>query len=435
MSQNPPPPTGPSNPAYPGPQGEPSGAPQGGPAAPPPMPQYGAPQGAPAGTPPVPPVPPQGAPQGPPQGPPQGGQYGAPQGSPSGPPPGQQPPKKKGLSTGAIIGIVAGGLVLLLVIAIVIGVVAVRGLMAGSGGSGGSEESGGGSERTASQTVEDYFTALTEGDAETAISLLGTAPDDDTLLTDEVLAASNELAPITDFEIVDDQTSAGSSEVTVAYQLGDTPVTATYSLYDYSEDGSWVLSGGTGSLGVSQFAGLGLTVNGQEADGEVFDVFPGTYELATSLPNFTLTGETVVTSTEPYGSVDTTGIDAGLSDAALTQFRSLVQAAVDACLASTSLTAGCGLDVPATLSDGTQLADGTISRSLSAEGTVTIQSMVPTLSYDNPTLAQGDYIGSVTTTGTCTQNGATGTCSVLFGPSLGRPSIDMASATPTVLWD
>jgi hypothetical protein len=332
---------------------------------------------------------------------------------------------------------VAGGLVLLLILGLVVGLVAARSIFSsGSSSSGGGDsESSADGPATPSDAVEQYLTAISEGDSATALGLLGTAPDDDTLLTDEVLAESNKAAPITGIEILDEATDNGSSDVSVGYQLGDTPVTAEYSVLDYDDDGVWEVSGGTSYLSTSRFEGLGVTVNGVAVEGDEFEVFPGAYQFATTLPNFTLTGTTLALATEPFASVETSDIEPALSDAALTQFRTLVQQAVDACLASTSLTAGCGLDVPATLSDGTQLADGTITRTLSAEGTVTIQSMVPTLSYDNPTLAEGDYIGSVSTSAQCTQGGATGTCDVLFGPSLGRPSIDMGSATPTVLWD
>jgi hypothetical protein len=362
------------------------------------------------------------------------GQY---PGGPTGPGgPGGQPPKKRGLSTGALIGIIAGALAIVVIVIVVIALVVGR--LLGSAGGGGSTDEGGSADTggTASQAVTDYLTALSDGDAETALGFLSDPPSDDILLTDDVLEASNELAPITGIEVLDSTGSSGSADVTASYLLGDTPVTTDFSVTDYDDDGSWEISGGTGYLSVSQFDGLGLTVNGTEVDGDEVEVFPGAYELATSLPNFTLTGETVVLVTDPYTSGDTSSIEPVLTEAALQQFRSLVRTAVEGCLAATTLDAGCGLAVPATLSDGTQMADGTITRTLSADGNATLDSLEATLSYDNPTLAQGDYIGGVEISGQCTtSDGATGSCSVLFGPSLGAPSVDMASTDPTVLWD
>jgi hypothetical protein len=81
------------------------------------------------------------------------------------------------------------------------------------------------------------------------------------------------------------------------------------------------------------------------------------------------------------------------------------------------------------------MVDGTITRTLSANTITTLETMVPTLSYDNPTLAQGEYPGGVEVSGQCTKDGASGTCSVLFGPAFGTPSINMTKEPLTVIWD
>jgi hypothetical protein len=434
------PPLPPETPPYPGFQ-----APPPAPASPPPAPPYPGYQAPPppssapaAASAPVAPSAQQYPGYQPEQAPPP--QYSAPQqfsvpqqfpGFQGAPPPGP-PQRKKGLGTGAIIGIVGGGIAVLVALVVVVSLV-VSQVAAGAGSRPDAKPDA--KPAKPSTVVTDYLTALSKGDAKTALSYLSDPADDDTLLTDDVLAASNTIAPITAIKVVDEPTGSGSGDVTVSYLLGDTPVTTTYSVYDTGDDDGWKLSGGLGSLSVAQFDGLGLTVNGQAVDGDSVDVFPGSYELATTLPNFALTGETTLTVTEPYASADTSGIEPGLSDAGTAQFRSLVQAAVAACVASTTLAAGCGIDLPATLSDGTQLVEGTIQRTLDADTTTTLGSLEATLSYDNPTLAQGDYIGAVDVTAQCSQDGSTGTCNVLFGPSFGRPSVDLASATPTVLWD
>ncbi|MCS5735324.1 hypothetical protein [Herbiconiux daphne] len=352
------------------------------------------------------------------------------------PPYSAAPPPKRGLGTGAIIGIVAGGIAVVVIVVLVIVLVVVRALVSSSGSDAGDSGDGtGGASASPSDAVTDYLTALSEGDADAALALLSSAPSDDTLLTDEVLAASVALAPISEIEVLDETVGNGSGDVTVAYRLGDTPVQSEFGVLDYDDDGVWQVTGGTSYLSVSKFDGLGFTVNGQPAEGDEFEVFPGAYQLATTLPNFALSGETVVLATEPFGTVDLQGIDPVLTDAATQQFRALVRSAVDACIASTTLAAGCGLDLPATLDDGTVLTDGTITRSLTADSSTTIDSLEPTLSYDNPTLAQGEFIGGIDVSAQCSQNGETGTCDLLFGPSLGQPSVDMASETPVVLWD
>ncbi len=350
------------------------------------------------------------------------------------PPTGPGAPKKKGLGTGAIIGIIAGAVALVIVIIVVIALVLGRIVATAGGATGtGSDPAAGG---TPTDAVSAYLTALSESDSETALGYLSDVPPDDSLLTDDVLAASNELAPITGIEVLSETGTSGSADVTASYLLGDTPVTTDFGVIDYDDDGTWEITGGTGYISTSQFDGLGLTINGVEVTGDEVEVFPGAYELATSLPNFTLAGDPVVLVTDPYTSGDTSALEPTLTDAAVQQFRALVRASAEACLAQKTLDAGCGLAIPATLSDGTQMSDGTITRTLTADGSATLDSLEPTLSYDNPTLAQGDYIGGVEISGECTtSDGASGSCSVLFGPSLGAPSVDMASASPTVLWD
>jgi hypothetical protein len=321
------------------------------------------------------------------------------------------------------------------VIVIVIAVVLVNQFAGSAGSDPGAGGSGGDAGDSPSVVVTDYLTAVSEGDAETALSLISDEPEDDTLLTDDVLAASAELGAITDITILNEVTDNGSSIVTTSYSIGGSSVDTEFSVLDYDDDGVWEINGGLAYLPLGQFDGLDVTVNGQPAEGDDLQVFPGTYELATPLPNFTIAGTPTVVVTDPYSTADFSDTTAELSEAGLAQFRSLVRAAVDACVASTSLVAGCGLDLQPTLDDGTQLTDGTIKRTLPADTITTLDSLEATLSYDNPTLAQGDYVGSIDVEAPCTQNGQTGVCSLLFGPSLATPSVDMAAENPTVLWD
>jgi hypothetical protein len=283
-----------------------------------------------------------------------------------------------------------------------------------------------------SAVVTSYLTALSKGDAETALGYLDQAPRNNPLLTDKVLAASNTRAPLTGIKVIDESADDYSADVKVRYLLGGTPVIASYDLYD-DGDGAWTISRGLGSIDAGEFDGIGLTVDGQAVDGNEVDVFPGTYELATTLPDFTISGGTVVTVTERFA--DTSRIRPVLSDAGNQRFRSLVRAAVDACMASTKLAAGCGIDLPPTLGDGTKLVDGTLHRSMSADTRATLDSLKTRPSIQNPTLAQGESIGPVDVTARCTHGGKTEMCDLIFTPLMGEPSIDMAAANPTVLWD
>ena len=284
------------------------------------------------------------------------------------------------------------------------------------------------------EVAEAYFTALADGDATTALKYTYPPDGDDSALTDEVLAKSIDLAPITEIEATvkkGGEQSKYSVDVVIDFLLGGEPVTVETAVSDYGDD--WQIHG-LFNVTTVFFDGLGLTLNGQEVSGESIEVFPGMYEVGLSLEGFTIEGESTVAITEPYGGA-MDELRPTLTDDAIAEFRAAVRAEVDACIASTSLAAGCGLDIPATLSDGTVMEDGTITRTLTADTLTTLETMVPTLSFDNPTLAQGEYPGGVEVSGRCTQNGASGTCSVLFGPTLGTPSINMANRPLTVIWD
>ncbi|SIO03328.1 hypothetical protein [Agromyces cerinus] len=340
---------------------------------------------------------------------------------------GMAPPPKKGLGTGAILGIVGGGLVVLiaLIAAIVFAIGAVRGIAGG-----GSPFAGGGS---AEETVEGYLTAIADGDAETARSFLYASESSSPLLTDEVLATSQELAPLTDIVIGEPEVTGGYALVPVTYSIGDTPVTTEISVSEDSE--GWTIPGGTGQLAVYQLDGLEPTINGVPVSGEYVDAFPGAYEYGVTVDGFALEGENVVVVTAPSEYPDTSGMDAVLTPEAAEAFRQAVSASIDVCIASKTLEAGCGLTIPATLSDGTELTEGTITRTLPAETRAEIGAFEPELSYDAPTLVTGGYLGVVEVTAECTKDGATGTCSVLFGPSFGTPSLNLATEGAVVEWD
>lgn len=343
-------------------------------------------------------------------------------------PGGVAPAPKKGLGTGAILGIVGGGLVVLvvLIVAIVFAISALRGIAGG----GGSPFAGGGS---AEETAEGYLTAIADGDAEAALSFIYASESSSPLLTDDVLAASQELAPLTDIVIGEPDITGGYGLVPVTYSIGDTPVTTEISVSQDSD--GWTVTGGTGQLSVYQLDGLEPTINGVPVSGEYVDAFPGAYEYGVTVDGFALEGENVVIVTAPSEYTDTSGMNAVLTPEAADAFRQAVSASVDACIVSTTLEAGCGLTIPATLSDGTVLTEGTITRTLPAETRAEIGSFQPELSYDVPTLVTGGYLGSVEVTAECTKDGATGTCSVLFGPSFGTPSMNLAIDGAVVEWD
>ncbi|MFF1571243.1 hypothetical protein ACFVWR_00725 [Leifsonia sp. NPDC058292] len=374
------------------------------------------PQGQPPYQPPYPQQAPQYAQPGQPQ-------FAAPGQPPYGAPPAPPAPPRRGLGRGALFGILGGVLAVIVVVVLVI-VFAIVPAVSRASGAG------------AADAVKGYLTALAASDAKKALTFLSDEPADKSLLTADVLRASNEKAPLKKIKVVK-PTGKGSTiaHVLAKYSIGDTPVTVDYSAYR-DDDGDWKVGGGTTSIDLGdRFSGLAITVNGVESSQSPIVVFPGAYTLATTTPNFAIGGDATVIAPGGFESPSLTGLKVSLTDEGKAAFRQAVTAAVNECLASKSLAAGCGLTVPETLSDGTKLVDGTLTRTLSADGQAKLASLAPVDSLTAPLNVRGESIGGVDTTAQCEKNGRSGTCSVLFGPSLGEPLVDFSADPLVVRWD
>ncbi|MEO6116363.1 MAG: hypothetical protein ABIP33_08270 [Pseudolysinimonas sp.] len=340
--------------------------------------------------------------------------------------PGFVPPAtpRRGLPLGAILGIAGGGVALLVVIVIIAALIVPRIL---GGGSPSSSPDG---------VLTAYLKAVAASDSKTAISYIDDAnqPSHTGLLTDSALRASNKLGAIKSIKVAKPTKNSGFVDLIARYTIGGTPVTAKYTVDDLS--GTWQVERGTTDLDLSyQFKGIDLTLNGTAITGGKATVFPGTYVLGTTSKDFTITGTTKLVVKDEYESGQLEDSKLALTDTGLAAFRQAVTAAVTPCLASKALAAGCGLDLPATLSDGTQLEDGTVTRTLDGDGQSTLAGLKPSDFLTDVRKISSEYIGSVDTKATCTKDGRRGICSVFFGPGLGEATVDFTTDPPTVRWN
>ena len=113
------------------------------------------------------------------------------------------------------------------------------------------------------------------------MSLADTNGVSTTYITDEMLEASNALAPITDIVVspADPETlSDYSADVPVSYMLGDTPVSVTYTLYS-DTNGDFEMSNVTSSIYLGgSFDGLDVLLNGQPITSDDVEVIFGAYQ-------------------------------------------------------------------------------------------------------------------------------------------------------------
>lgn len=336
----------------------------------------------------------------------------------------QPPQKKKGLGVGAIIGIIVGAVVLLGVIVVLLIVFLIPR----------------GPEFNAAETTENYLTALADGDAEAALAMSEGGPSDTTLLTDEVLAQAQEIAPITDIDVEDgeDDNGTGIATISASYMVGDQQVNQDFFLNLDEEANEWKISEAiVNDIFLSEgLLDIGVTVNGVAVESDSVPAFPGGYLVETPNTTYALVGETTLVLAQPFESGSASDIEIELSEDGLAGWRQLVTDAVNACLAEKTLEAGCGLSIPALFGDGTAFTDGTLTRTLSAEGQAELAALEPYYPLFDPLQVSAGYIGLVDVTGDCTKNGQSGTCEITFGqPSLSSPLVDYATDPPTLRWD
>lgn len=300
-----------------------------------------------------------------------------------------QPPTKP-RRTGLVILLSVLGLCLLLV---------VGGLLlrpqntttSGTGSSPGSGASGGGSvtppvTASASDAVRGYLEALAAADAETALSYAANRPDDSALLTDEVLAASNAIAPITDIE-VEPTTASGAAEVQAHYSIGTSDVIDTR--FELVETASgWRLEKVASEVTVDEFPAFG-TINGAAVpSADAFTLFPGSYQLGTSDGRYQVSGTFLVESVD--GNAGTLKVPAKLSSTGVTAVRSAAQKRLNACIKENKMhpSDGCGFWIRAEDENGKKFKPKKVRWHITS-GANTLKSVKLTVSANDPTVAAG----------------------------------------------
>ncbi|MBU4187441.1 MAG: hypothetical protein L6256_04595 [Propionicimonas sp.] len=235
------------------------------------------------------------------------------------------PPKK-----GSKVPLFIGGGVLLLIIAVIVG-----SFMLPNGGAFAPPGHAG----TAKAAVEGYLKALAAGDASAAIDFGATAPSETSLLTDEILQASNLRAPITGI-VVEDATGSETATVSASYQLGTESVSATYLTEKIGTE--WRLVNTARDLHLFSMDGMTLTLNGIEiTSNSSMTLFPGSYVLASANDRLQIKGgEFVVESPTDYNNPS---FSVDLSDKGITDARTAAQSLLNSCLKQNKLApTGCG---------------------------------------------------------------------------------------------
>lgn len=179
--------------------------------------------------------------------------------------------------------------------------------------------------------------------------------------------------------------------------------------------------------------GVGATINGVSAD-KLSDpyVFPGgTYELSLSSKYFSIDGDATFTVVRDNDGSALYDVRTKLNDAGVSEFRSLVRSAVEACVAMKTLSTPCGMDITAIDLSGASPVEGTVTRTLTTEGSAALDSLQPESNGSSPTVVSAyDYISV-----DMELQGSDGqTYTVTLGGSLDTPTVDLGASDPQVTW-
>ena len=352
-----------------------------------------------------------------------------------GQPPNQPAQPKKGFPKVLIIV----GIVVLALIAggIAVGVVLSRSAQTagpGTGNSGGPGASSAPPVATKpSDAVKSYLEALAAGNAEAALALGDTVPSDTTFLTNEVLAASNKLAPITDInvpEVADEY----AYQVAASYKLGKQSIDENFGVTKAGDQ--WKLRDAFNDnidMSFRSNRNLPLIVNGVQAKTSKLRLFPGAYEFTTGSDNVSWGEDNVLIvqspSEYPRGLSD---IKPTLTDQGEKAFRDAVQASVDKCLKSDKIAnPGCPNNVnPKKINSTYKFKDGTIEWEANRKNEA-VEDMSIRLEYTNPSIASGSISLGITATGDCDAPG--GKCS-LYPTTVLQPRATMLTNPIKLTW-
>jgi len=235
-----------------------------------------------------------------------------------------------------------------------------------------------GEAKTPEAAVRGYLQALADGRAADALSFAATAPSNTTYLTDEVLAASNAINPITEITATKDTTSSSQyATVTASYKIGSQSVNTKFYVTQYDkyyklEDvaSRVYLSTMVGGDVDLKLNGVALTSTGLSS---TVTLFPGTYQMTVSNSLLTMNNNQFVI-TDPMSYPDTSGMKLALTSDATGKFQTAVQTAMDKCMSEKALYTSCGF--------GPRFA-------MTTSGFIDVDTNSITWSYQSP--ADGDF--------------------------------------------
>jgi hypothetical protein len=127
--------------------------------------------------------------------------------------------------------------------------------------------------------------------------------------------------------------------------IGGKPVSGQFDVVDYEDDGTWKLAHGTVDIYLGgSFRGLNATVNGVPVDGD--HRVPGDRHGRDRQPQLHTVGNDDPHRGRPERLLAAVRHHRRAQRRRTSLFQTAVRSAVDTCIASKNLAAGCGIDIP-----------------------------------------------------------------------------------------
>ena len=188
-----------------------------------------------------------------------------------------------------------------------------------------------------SDAVAAYLQALVAGDATAALSYAADPAPTGPMLTNAVLAKSQQRAPLTgiDVPVVEDQ---NAKSVSATYTLGNSAVSESFDVVKVGS--TWKLSRAVKDLDLSFIVDgpFPLKINGVKVAQQSVAVLPGSYAFSTGLPYVSYGSKNVVLVKSPFAEANTYNIQSQLTNAGKKAAVSAAKKSYNKCLKAHSLT-------------------------------------------------------------------------------------------------
>jgi hypothetical protein len=277
-----------------------------------------------------------------------------------------------------------------------------------------------------SDAVLGYLTALSSSDASKALSYGLSEPTETSLLTDKVLSAALQDAPLTAIEVPQVE-AENEAAVEASYKLGNRSVTETFDVVKQGDDWKLRRVASDAELGLVRSGSVPLLINGTKVLKDLVSLFPGSYKISTGLKYSDYGKESTVLVTGPSSFPNTSRLAVRINAKGKSAAVAAAKRSYTKCLRSDD-------PVPPKCpnrwtSDEAKWRKGTVN--WEQRGSDPFEKAKVTTSG---LFAQVQIPLRVELSGTCTQGGRTGRCvgATITGTSICVVSLEKSS--PKVRW-